>query len=205
MDARLRSLFLCLVLSFCFTACGAANTNKGDATVDILGQLELSELSYSGAQSEAQAASDKAKVAQREADAADAARIKAAQALALVLEQAAKVRESQAREYREKVCKIDPGRCGPPVPAGPAPAPLSEPSVDVKVSFSSFDRLPGSSYPSGWNLEVQGGDQKGGGTLVLIVNNVPKASVLRPVSAEAPVACYRFTEKGVVAIKCPSQ
>lgn len=203
MNATTRSLCLVLLVFLsCLSACGAAPQQK---PVDILGQLEQSEVEYSGAQSVAQVAADQAKVKQREADAAEVAKTKAAQALAGNLAQAAAVRESQAREYKERMCKIDPARCAAPAPARadapvpPPPAPLppvpTGQFVDLKITAfadGGFSRFNG--YPSGWVVTFK--QTK----FVLLVGDQEKASLS---DSSSVGKCYRAWLEGFSLIPCP--
>lgn len=194
---RSMCLFLMACLS-CLSACGAAPSKP----VDILGQLEQSEVEYSGAQSAAQIAADLAKVKQREADAAKVAETKAAQQLAGNLSQAKAVRESQAREYGERMCKIDPGRCSAPAPVrADAPTPTPAPPaptgqfVDLKVnSFGEggFSRFSG--YPANWVVTFK--QTK----FVLLVGDVERAQL----SDQSAVGkCYRVVPGEFAPIACP--
>lgn len=200
MNATTRSLCLVpLMFLFCLSACGAAPSKP----VDILGQLELAEVAYSGAQSSAQEAADLAKVKQREADAAEVFKTKAAQALAGNLAQAAAVRESQAREYRERMCKIDPGRCSAPAPVR-ADAPVSPPPppaaptgqfVDLKITAfadGGFSRF--TSYPANWVVTFKATK------FALLVGDQEKASLSDSGSVGK---CYRVWLEGFSLIPCP--
>lgn len=211
MNAMRSMCLVPLVFLFCLSACGAANSNKKDATVDILGQLDKSEMDVSEAQSAEQAAINKVKeaegatrAAQGVSDAAAAARLRAAQIYAGNLEQAAKVREAQAREYREKICKYDPGRCGGP--GNPAVRDPVAPNVggrekiggefvDLKIaSFADggFSRF--TSYPPNWTVTFK--QTK----FVLLVGDVEKASLSDP---NAVGKCYRVVPGEFQAITCP--
>ncbi len=193
MDA-MRSMFLVPVMFlFCLSACGAAPV-KSSPPVDILGQLELSEVAYSNAQGEAQGAVNKSKVAQREADAAEVARTKAAQALAGNLEQAAQVRESQARGYKERMCKIDPARCAE-VPARDSPSASSVQYMDLKITAfadGGFNRF--GNYPDGWKLKFSASK------FVLVIDGQDKAELSDP---SVVGNCYRATVGGFSPISCP--
>lgn len=208
MNATTRSLCLVLLVFLsCLSACGAAQQKP---TVDILGQLDKSEMDVSEAQSVEQAAINKvkevegvARAAQGTADAAAAARLRAAQLYAGNLEQAAKLREAQAREYREKICKYDPGRCGGPGnpavrdPVAPPPVPREKAgdSVDLKINafadggFSRFTR-----YPDNWVVTFKATK------FALLVGDQEKASLSDP---NAVGKCYRVMIGEFAPIACP--
>ncbi|MBI5754515.1 hypothetical protein HZA40_05230 [Candidatus Peregrinibacteria bacterium] len=174
------------VLTLMASCGGAAGTVKSS---DVLERLGVAEKAYDGAKSEALALDDAARAARQRADAAAQARLQAAQVLAGTLGEAEKLREAQAREFRDRKCGLNPGLCVNPEVVQPA-------FVDVKIEAfgdGGISRLPGSSYPSGWEITFANGK------FILFVNGQPKVAISDP---SAVGKCFRFTTDGVSEKAC---
>jgi hypothetical protein len=205
MGATLRSMFLVLCLCFAQLACGAAPVK---APTDVLGQLEWAEIEHSSAQARAQASADAAKLQQREAEAAKAAEVRAAQAHAASLDQAAKLRDAQAEEFhskarahREKMCKIDPGRCASPSPRAdsaqqpPPPPPARADFVDVVIASFSAGGFSHGVYPDGWRIKYVPSK------FILVIDGQDKKELAEDASAIG--GCFRVSESGFSRMDCP--